>query len=89
MSNPPTRCGEIGELLGAYALGALEGDEQAMVAAHLTRCAPCRSERDDLARVVELLDKARPIFAADTPGWTSAYSRHLSSLSGRTEEQLP
>ncbi|MFF5035658.1 zf-HC2 domain-containing protein [Nocardia salmonicida] len=60
MSNHSTECGEISELLGAYALGALEEDGAARVAEHLTRCAPCRSERDDLTEVVELLARARP-----------------------------
>lgn len=65
MSNHSTGCGEISELLGAYALRALGEDEAARVAAHLTRCAPCRSEHDDLTVVVELLAKARPFFVPE------------------------
>ncbi|MBF6215600.1 zf-HC2 domain-containing protein [Nocardia puris] len=64
MANPTTRCGEISESLAAYALAALAPDEEATVAAHLSQCAPCRSERDELTVVVELL-KARPILAPE------------------------
>lgn len=75
MANPTTRCGEVGESLAAYAFGALPPYEEATVAAHLNWCAPCRSERDDLAVVVELLAKARPIFAPEPRCSTRPYSR--------------
>ena len=34
----------VQELLGAYALGAVDATEAAIVAAHLPTCRPCRDE---------------------------------------------
>lgn len=43
-------------LLGAYLLGGLSEREQAAIEAHLTYCAGCQAECDDLASVPGLLD---------------------------------
>lgn len=43
-------------LLGAYVLGGLSEREQAAIEAHVTYCAGCRAECDDLAFVPGLLD---------------------------------
>ncbi|MEU0721798.1 zf-HC2 domain-containing protein [Streptomyces lavendulocolor] len=64
MPMPAAGCGEIRESLGVYVVGALEPDEEAPIRAHLLRCPACRSERDDLARVVRLLRTALLIRAA-------------------------
>jgi hypothetical protein len=57
-------CERIRGLLGAYAAGALEGDELAMVEAHLERCPACR----ELAREHEEAVHALPTaLAAASP----------------------
>lgn len=46
---------EISELLGAYALDAVEPDERALVEEHLTDCAKCRAEVADHREVASML----------------------------------
>jgi hypothetical protein len=46
---------ELQELLGAYALDAVDGDERALVEAHLTVCARCRAEVEEHREVAALL----------------------------------
>lgn len=53
-------CREWRELLGAYALGHLEGDERAGLEAHLEGCAGCREELAGLAPVAKMLPHADP-----------------------------
>lgn len=53
-------CREWRELLGAYALGHLEGDERAGLEAHLEGCAGCREELAALAPVAKMLPQADP-----------------------------
>lgn len=53
-------CREWRELLGAYALGQLEGDERAGLAAHLEGCARCREEFAGLEPVAQMLPHADP-----------------------------
>jgi len=53
-------CREWRELLGAQALGQLEGDERVGLEAHLDGCAPCRSELAALAPVAQMLPHADP-----------------------------
>jgi hypothetical protein len=43
-------------LLGVYVLGGLSEHEEYSVRMHLSRCAPCRAEYDELADVPALLD---------------------------------
>ncbi len=43
-------------LLGVYVLGGLRGHQEVRVRAHLTRCARCRAEYEELAEVPALLD---------------------------------
>jgi anti-sigma factor RsiW len=50
-----TRCGTR-LLLGAYVLGGLSEPEEAAVEAHMSHCAPCRVEFEELACVPEWLD---------------------------------
>lgn len=47
--------GDVSVLLGAYVLGGLSADEELTVRAHLTRCARCRAEHDDLASITSAL----------------------------------
>ncbi|HEX5527018.1 MAG TPA: anti-sigma factor [Solirubrobacterales bacterium] len=53
-------CREWRELLGAYALGRLEGDERAGLKAHLDGCARCREELASLQPVAAMLPHADP-----------------------------
>lgn len=53
-------CREWRELLGAYALGHLEGDERAGLEAHLEGCPGCREELAALAPVARMLPHADP-----------------------------
>jgi len=53
-------CREWRELLGAYALGHLEGDERAGLEAHLEGCGACREELAALAPVARMLPHADP-----------------------------
>ena len=53
-------CREWRELLGAYALGHLEGDERAGLEAHLEGCSGCREELAALAPVARMLPHADP-----------------------------
>jgi hypothetical protein len=57
MSDMPTH-EEIQELLGAYALDAVEGDEHRMVTDHLAGCARCRGEVAEHREVAALLAHA-------------------------------
>ena len=53
-------CREWRELLGAYALGHLEGDERAGLKAHLDGCPECRAELAALEPVARMLPHADP-----------------------------
>jgi len=53
-------CREWRELLGAYALGHLEGDERAGLEAHLEGCRGCREELAALAPMAKMLPHADP-----------------------------
>lgn len=53
-------CRDWRELLGAYALGQLEGDEKIGLEAHLDGCAQCREELTLLAPVAQMLPRADP-----------------------------
>jgi len=53
-------CREWRELLGAYALGHLEGDEKIGLEAHLEGCDQCRGELASLQPVAQMLPHADP-----------------------------
>lgn len=53
-------CREWRELLGAHALGRLQGEERAGLEAHLEGCAACRAELSALAPVAGMLPHADP-----------------------------
>lgn len=53
------RCAEVRELIPELATGVASGESRARAVAHLAGCADCRSELDEVARVVDgLLDIA-------------------------------
>jgi anti-sigma factor RsiW len=55
------------ELLGAYVLGVLDGDEWATVRTHLRDCQPCRREVDDLRELEDALGEIPPEAFLDGP----------------------
>jgi predicted anti-sigma-YlaC factor YlaD len=55
-------------LLGAYVLRGLRGHQEARVRAHLTRCARCRAEYEELAELPMLLDMITGEEAAEAEG---------------------
>ncbi|RCH65760.1 zf-HC2 domain-containing protein [Streptomyces sp. SDr-06] len=56
----------VRQLLGAYVLGALAPDEDRAVAAHLGRCAPCRTAYLEVADAPSLLALLREADLAPT-----------------------
>lgn len=67
---------EIEELLGAYALDAVEGDEARAVADHLVECSRCRAEVADDREVAALLAHG----GADAP--PAIWDRIAASIDG-------
>jgi anti-sigma factor ChrR (cupin superfamily) len=51
---------EAALLLGAYAVHALEEDEELQVGAHLDDCARCRAEVSRYERVLTFLGHSKP-----------------------------
>ncbi len=74
---------EASELLGAYALDAVDGDEEAAVRAHLAECPRCHSELSALVRAAAALgDQANEKASAAPPGvW--------DRIAGQLAEQPP
>ncbi|MFN2507019.1 MAG: zf-HC2 domain-containing protein [Acidimicrobiales bacterium] len=66
--------GEIQELLGAYALGAVDARERAIIEAHLATCDSCRVELDDHSRLAETLrrhaSRVSPLASVEANGGT-------------------
>lgn len=67
---------QVENLLGAYALDALEGEEQAFVEAHLPTCARCRAEVEEFREVAALLAHT------GAPAPAGLWDRIASSLEG-------
>ena len=51
-------CEQIREMIGAYALGALDASDQAMVETHLAECPDCRQLLNEYAELVNTLPQA-------------------------------
>lgn len=66
---------EIQELLGAFALGAVDGRERAVVEAHLETCDSCRAELDDHRRLADALrrhaSRVSPLASTESNGSAS------------------
>jgi anti-sigma factor RsiW len=77
------RCDDVRELLELYAVGALDADEHAQVAAHLAGCPTCQRLADELTDVANALPQA---LAAASPLRlpTTAKARLLQSLDAPT-----
>src|SRR3954452_7912184 len=65
---------QVQELLGAYAIDAVDGDEAQDIDAHLTECPRCRADVGDLREVAALLAHS----GADAPD--GVWDRIASSL---------
>ncbi|HEY0533096.1 MAG TPA: zf-HC2 domain-containing protein [Actinoplanes sp.] len=59
--------GHESELLGAYVLGVLDGEEWATVQSHLDSCEDCRREVDDLREMEAALGEIPPEALLDGP----------------------
>ncbi len=70
---------EVRELLGAYALDAVEDDEAQAVERHLIECVPCRIEVSDHREVAAML----------ATGWTPAPEGVWDRIAGSLEEAPP
>ena len=73
-------CDQVRELLEAYALGALDADEQARVEQHLAGCAECRQLVAEYAETVHRLPQALAAVSPLNPP---------SSLKDRVMQALP
>jgi predicted anti-sigma-YlaC factor YlaD len=68
MSRSVPLCRQVTMLLGVYILGGLRGHQETRVRAHLSYCARCRAEYDELAEVPALLDLITAEEAAEPTG---------------------
>lgn len=75
--------GQIQELLGAYALDAVEPDEAAVVEAHLETCPPCREEVGAHREVAALIGSQ----GAEAP--PELWERILAAIGESEEEPAP
>lgn len=77
-------CRDWRHLLGAYALGDLNGEERAGVEAHLEGCAECRAEAESLDSVARLLPLADPDrFSHPAPQPSPDLGREIAATIGR------
>lgn len=73
-------CREWRELLGAYALGQLEGNERAALRAHLEGCARCRAELASLEPVARMLPYGDPVHFESAPQPPADLGRRIETL---------
>jgi hypothetical protein len=80
-------CGDIRELIATAIYGPLNADELAGINTHLASCAPCRRERDELERTVQLLGQPEAELS-DVQGdaFSVAIRRKIGS---KTHRRLP
>jgi hypothetical protein len=80
MSDEPMGVAEIEELLGAYALDAVDADERRIVEAHLAECPKCRAE------LAGHLEVASWMAGGGAPAPAGVWERISSSLDGPVPE---
>jgi hypothetical protein len=79
-------CRDWRHLLGAYALGDLEGEELAGVEAHLEGCPACRAEAESLDGVARLLPLADPDrFSRPAPQPSPELAERIAATIGAEE----
>ncbi|HXQ88185.1 MAG TPA: zf-HC2 domain-containing protein [Solirubrobacterales bacterium] len=81
-------CREWRELLGAFVLGHLEGDERVGLEAHLDGCAECRAELAALQPVVRLLPHADPERFESAPQPPTELGRRIAATIKGEKERL-
>jgi len=80
-------CREWRELLGAYALGHLEGDERVGLEAHLEGCGGCREELAALAPVAQMLPHADPARFGPAPQPPPELGQRIAATIAAEKEQ--
>lgn len=81
-------CREWRELLGAFALGHLEGAERAGLEAHLDGCAECRAELAALQPVARMLPHADPERFESAPAPPADLGQRIAAaIEGEKERQ--
>jgi anti-sigma factor RsiW len=80
-------CREWRELLGAYALGHLEGDERAGLEAHLDGCPKCREELASLQPVALMLPHADPARFGPAPQPPPELGQRIAATIAAEREQ--
>jgi anti-sigma factor RsiW len=80
-------CREWRELLGAYALGHLEGDERAGLEAHLDGCPTCREELAALQPVALMLPHADPARFGPAPQPPPELGQRIAATIAAEREQ--
>lgn len=81
-------CREWRELLGAFALGYLEGDERVGLEAHLDGCAECRAELAGLRPVARMLPYADPERFESAPQPPADLGRRIAATIEGEKERL-
>jgi len=81
-------CREWRELLGAFALGHLQGDERAGLEAHLDGCPECRAELAALQPVARMLPHADPERFESAPQPPAELGQRIAAtIEGEKERQ--
>lgn len=80
-------CREWRELLGAYALGHLQGDERVGLEAHLDGCAQCRDEFASLQPVALMLPHADPARFGPAPQPPAELGRRVAATIAAERER--
>lgn len=81
------KCREWRELLGAHALGHLEGDERVGLEAHLDGCAQCRAELASLEPVARMLPHADPARFGPAPQPPPELGQRIAATIAAEEER--
>ena len=85
MTDEPSHA-EIQELLGAYALDAVDEHERAVIESHLVTCESCRVELDDHRRLAETLrrhaTRVSPLASTESNG-SAKVTNHVAPRSAR------
>lgn len=80
-------CREWRQLLGAYALGQLKGDERAGLEAHLDGCEQCRAELALLQPVARMLPHADPARFGPAPQPPPELGQRIAATIAAEEER--
>jgi hypothetical protein len=81
-------CRDWRELLGAFALGHLQGDERIGLEAHLEGCAECRAELTTLTPVAEMLPHADPARFESAPHPPAELGQRIAATIEGEKERL-